>query len=135
MERTISDFITHHIYQREGCVLPAANPGLPPAEHPTRGQFTKCHKHLRLLLGGERGIITQNPPPSLLANSTQSHQLCGIRRGVGHTLGLGSVHSTQNSPLQSFLCAGVPYCSNVFCAQGLKYTCVSVSVWVPGKRS
>lgn len=38
-----------------------------------------------------------------------------MKRGVGHTLVLGSAYGTQNSPLQGFLCAGVPYCSDGIC--------------------
>lgn len=55
--------------------------------------------------------LTQHSPR--LSNQLLLLAGCNLKRGAGHTLGLGSASSTQNSPLQGFLCAGVPYCSNV----------------------
>lgn len=46
----------------------------------------------------------------------------------------GQAYSTQNSPLQGFLCAGLPYCSGVSCLYQLWYTCISMSVWVVEKN-
>lgn len=88
-----------------GLLLLAMDSGLPHWAS-TRGQFTKCHKHLRqsgIMCVRMLFISPSIPSPPSLSNQLLLLAGCNLKQGAGHTLGLGSASSTQNSPLQGFL--------------------------------
>lgn len=81
------DFIPHHMYQLEVCCVLQLFQGFP-SEHLQRGQFTKCHKHLRMWgVIGMLFMVLRNCPSILIESHMRMYDIrCWLHFGCGSSL-------------------------------------------------